>query len=274
MRQTDHLLLNEPCIFPSSLISSWPCFESFARSGEEAKIDLDRLLALQQGSSTSSSSVSVHRPSTDEEVADGCPPSVCEERSLEEVFELWNRGEGHGLYVKDWHLAQQVKAAGGAAFYEDTWAGMTRDDWLNGFYRSQKDEDFRFVVSSLPTLLPVRQLTRTRRLTPVPRDGGNDNASPPGCLLLQLSLLQRIRPGQALESVPTFCRAASPSRSRGPAQRADTGRAGGRRDAISALESSEGTVRRGRSSSGRDDLCALGMVSSVTLSVFLARNED
>lgn len=185
LRQTDHLLPNEPCVFPSSLIGSWPCFESFARSGEEAKIDLDRLLALQQGSSPLSSFVSVHRPSTDEELADGCPPSVCEERSLEEVFELWKRGEGHGLYVKDWHLAHQVQQAGGDRFYEDTWGGMTRDDWLNEFYQSHNDEDFRFVVSVRSPSLPVRrQLKRNRRLAPVPRDVGNDNTSSPGRLLL------------------------------------------------------------------------------------------
>lgn len=87
----------------------------------------------------------VHRPSTAAELEAGYPPTVCDERSLAEVFALWQAGKGEGLYVKDWHLALAIEAAGETPFYEDTWAGQTADDWLNGWSRT-KSEDFRFVV--------------------------------------------------------------------------------------------------------------------------------
>lgn len=153
--QNEHLRPNKPCIFPASLVQGWPCFRSFvAKSGQGPNIDYAHLAALYESTSSLSESLAppgaavlapVHRPSTAAELEYGYPPTVCDERSLSEVFALWQSGEGKGLYVKDWHLALAVEAAGQAPFYDNTWAGYTVDDWLNGFYRA-KGEDFRFVV--------------------------------------------------------------------------------------------------------------------------------
>lgn len=159
--QEDHLLPNVPCIFPSSLVGDWPCFRTFvvrdARSPDATELNFGHLLELHGGGVSAPSTADgrcaapapapVHRPSTAEEVADGCPPTVCDDRSVDEVFALWREGGGEGLYVKDWHLALAAEKAGRAPFYDDRWAGMVADDWLNGFYRS-RGEDFRFVVRS------------------------------------------------------------------------------------------------------------------------------
>ena len=35
------------------------------------------------------------------------------ERRLGDVLDLWDKGEGKGLYIKDWHLLYEVKRLGG-----------------------------------------------------------------------------------------------------------------------------------------------------------------
>lgn len=37
------------------------------------------------------------------------------DRPLGEVLDLWERGEGSSLYVKDWHLIAELCERGGAA---------------------------------------------------------------------------------------------------------------------------------------------------------------
>lgn len=37
------------------------------------------------------------------------------EQSLEHVLDLWEKGEGNGLYVKDWHLIAEIEGEGGGA---------------------------------------------------------------------------------------------------------------------------------------------------------------
>ena len=37
------------------------------------------------------------------------------ERKLGEVLDLWEAGQGAGLYVKDWHLVAQLEYEGGRA---------------------------------------------------------------------------------------------------------------------------------------------------------------
>jgi hypothetical protein len=172
--QDEHLRPNEPCVFPASLVRGWPCLQSFilSDSGPSASVDYAHLLALHEGTPGSTDPrasagaaprlAPVHRPSTAAELEEGCPPTVCDERSLAEIFALWKAGDGEDFYVKDWHLALAVEAAGGVPFYDDTWAGHAADDWLNGFYRS-KGEDFRFVVR-LYTLAPAAKFV----LTPCP----------------------------------------------------------------------------------------------------------
>ena len=56
------------------------------------------------------------------------------------------------MYVKDWHLAQKVLNDGGQPFYDTP--DVFRDDWLNGWYRSQGRDDFRFIVSMSPPGFP------------------------------------------------------------------------------------------------------------------------
>ena len=147
--QIQHLIPNTPCIFTPHLIASWPCLASFLHpspaepSTVPRSINHAHLLHLQ-----GSTPVSVHRPSTEEERDNGEGLTVCEDRPLAEVFDLWKQGseEGEGMYVKDWHLAQQVLREGGQPFYETP--DVFKDDWLNGWYRATGRDDFRFIVSS------------------------------------------------------------------------------------------------------------------------------
>jgi len=52
-------------------------------------------------------------------VADTSQPEYSEfkrsERPLKEVLDLWERKEGKGLYVKDWHLIAELESRGGGA---------------------------------------------------------------------------------------------------------------------------------------------------------------
>ncbi|CED85027.1 Uncharacterized conserved protein, contains JmjC domain [Phaffia rhodozyma] len=180
----DHLIPNVPCIFPSSLTSTWPCFHTFLTSDSSSAasttktIDRAYLLSLQ-----GSEPISVHRPLTavelaeeegeeedGDETSDPTERTICEQTGLANVLDAWARGEGQGLYIKDWHLALEAESRYGGRPLEDiasssssrpgdrfyTTPGVFEDDWLNGYYRSRLGNDFRFVylgASKTTTLL-------------------------------------------------------------------------------------------------------------------------
>ena len=91
----------------------------------------------------------------------------CETRTFGDVVELWERGEGQHLYVKDWHLARsvfqsQAQSPGpGQAFY--TTPDIFKDDWMNAYYTSSSSSsssssDFQFVYIGTPgTFTPLHQ---------------------------------------------------------------------------------------------------------------------
>lgn len=72
------------------------------------------------------------------------------------VIDLWMKGEGQGLYIKDWHLPlSHYRAA--AALEDDSHSLSTapepfyhipdifRDDWMENYYKNNEPEDFAFV---------------------------------------------------------------------------------------------------------------------------------
>ena len=70
--------------------------------------------------------------------------------TLGALLELWAKGEGRGLYLKDWHLPRILVDKGKSVkgeLYEvpDEWA----DDWLNAYWTEEKGDDFRFLVSGV-----------------------------------------------------------------------------------------------------------------------------
>lgn len=63
------------------------------------------------------------------------------ERPLREVLDLWQRGEGDGLYVKDWHLIAELERSGVAAGEVYTVPECLRGEWsLDGTWDMRAEQ--------------------------------------------------------------------------------------------------------------------------------------
>ncbi|WWC93230.1 hypothetical protein V866_000063 [Kwoniella sp. B9012] len=93
------------------------------------------------------------------------------ERPLGEVLHLWEKGEGKGLYVKDWHLMAEIESEGRGVNEVYEVPDCLRDDWLNPSYTpdsrhptretvgtSASTSDFRFTYLGPPlTYTPLHR---------------------------------------------------------------------------------------------------------------------
>ncbi|KAI0695229.1 hypothetical protein BC835DRAFT_1273609 [Cytidiella melzeri] len=175
----DYLLPNRPVMLSYSLVSSWPAFQLWTTSSPDENIKRDgcsekdesdlwrrrkidwTYLADNYGSQT----VSVADCST----CDSFGNLDCSTTTFAQVVQLWQRGEGQHLYVKDWHLAQTVETQSSSygfgssddarsrpAFYSIP--DLFKDDWMNAYYCSLTNDDFRFVyVGASGTFTPLHR---------------------------------------------------------------------------------------------------------------------
>lgn len=157
-----YLLPNKPVIIGPSLICSWHASQLWTRPSnvypDEREIDWDALSEMY-----GSQEVTVADCST-REFSD----QKRDTRLFREVVDLWKRGEGKSLYVKDWHLARSLYEAhqqsneasspeGAFQTFYDT-PDIFRDDWMNAYYSSHTSDDFRFVyVGAQGTFTPLHR---------------------------------------------------------------------------------------------------------------------
>ena len=89
-------------------------------------------------------------------------------KPFRDVVDLWKKGEGTSLYVKDWHLARSLQYEAQpnaikssrrdveAEFY--TTPDIFKDDWMNAYYSAFTTDDFRFVyVGAQGTFSPLHR---------------------------------------------------------------------------------------------------------------------
>lgn len=88
------------------------------------------------------------------------------EMTFSDVVQMWRKGEGKGLYIKDWHLAREVRDSSkdrstlenkSNHHEEDLTLGedksspfftvpeIFQDDWMDNYYTSHTKDDFTFV---------------------------------------------------------------------------------------------------------------------------------
>lgn len=143
-----YLMPNVPVIIGRALVEHWPAFTLWKKCpksgtnpsalGETSTSDIDwEYMSERFGSFT----VSV----ADCSQVDDLGNQDREERPFSTVVSAWTSGDGPSLYVKDWHLARLVEHGHSGSFY--TTPDLFRDDWMNAYYTSCTDDDFRFVYA-------------------------------------------------------------------------------------------------------------------------------
>jgi hypothetical protein len=148
--RTNHLLINQPVMIAPTLVQEWPC-RSHWRLPSRSTLSKEDDMSVNNASAPSSEPNFGYIKDkyghlvvpVDEE---GCRT----ERPLQDILALWEKGEGRGMYVKDWHLALQLsrqKDPSISKFYDTP--NIFKDDWMNRYYLKETQDDFRFVVSQL-----------------------------------------------------------------------------------------------------------------------------
>lgn len=103
--QHRHLIPNEPLLLVSSSTSHW-------RARSTWRVNPDSPSRSSQPNLTGLRAYPHHVVP----VADTSKRQYSEfertERPLGEVLDLWEKGEGEGLYVKDWHLSSTIEGEG------------------------------------------------------------------------------------------------------------------------------------------------------------------
>ncbi|KAK1921067.1 hypothetical protein DB88DRAFT_513800 [Papiliotrema laurentii] len=119
---TNHLLPNTPFLLSSKTTATWPC-TAWRLPHTEAGPSRPNLDALRKyGRHVVPVANTLQREFSEFER---------DEQALSEVLDLWAGGKGEGLYVKDWHIFEEIEKEGGAAVSVYTVPKCLRDDWLN-----------------------------------------------------------------------------------------------------------------------------------------------
>lgn len=123
-----YFLPNQPLLIASPLTQAWPLFSSWLTNESEVKWSY---LKEQYGAIWHSVNV-------------GHEDKEC---ALRDVFDLWERGDGKSIYVKDLHLPLEILKRGENSVEEELYSivDLARDDWMNSFYAAHTRDDFRFV---------------------------------------------------------------------------------------------------------------------------------
>ncbi|WWC63674.1 uncharacterized protein I303_106279 [Kwoniella dejecticola CBS 10117] len=122
----NHLIPNQPFILSPVSTSTWSASSNFRIPIPSSTVSTPNLAALRRYA---------HHVVP---VANTLQQQFSEferiERPLGEVLDLWERGEGNGLYVKDWHLMAEIERDGRGVEEVYEVPECLRDDWLNPPY--------------------------------------------------------------------------------------------------------------------------------------------
>ncbi|WWC90364.1 uncharacterized protein L201_005297 [Kwoniella dendrophila CBS 6074] len=119
----NHLILNKPFLFSLAATSKWSASHKFRIPQAEGIASQPNLSALQ--------SYANHIVPVANTLQQQFSEFERTERPLGEVLDLWETGEGRGLYVKDWHLMAEIESEGRGVEEIYEVPECLRDDWLN-----------------------------------------------------------------------------------------------------------------------------------------------
>lgn len=141
-----YLLLNKPVIIGPALVASWSALTQWVdKTDTSFSINWD-FLTTTYGDELVTAADCDTREFSDQKR---------QMMRLRDIISLWCSGseEGKSLYIKDWHLA---RSAHPQTFY--TTPDIFRDDWMNGYYSTCTEDDFRFVyVGAAGTFTPLHR---------------------------------------------------------------------------------------------------------------------
>ncbi|RXK36933.1 hypothetical protein M231_05766 [Tremella mesenterica] len=129
---THHAIPNTPFLLSSSCTTSWPAVASWRLPSSQTDIagpSRPNLTAMRKYENHIVPVANTHKREFSE--------FERTERPLGQVLNLWEKGEGEGLYVKDWHLIAQLEYEGGRSEEVYEVPECFRDDWLNPPYHSK-----------------------------------------------------------------------------------------------------------------------------------------
>jgi hypothetical protein len=146
--------MNQPVMIGPTLIQEWPCrshwrlpFPSTHSEDDDTSVDKASAPSIKHSEPNMDHIKEKYGRLVVPVDEDGCRT----ERPLQDVLALWEKGEGRGLYVKDWHLSLQLSrqkdhsTSKSPKFYDTP--DIFKDDWMNRYYLKETEDDFRFVVS-------------------------------------------------------------------------------------------------------------------------------
>ncbi|ORY75319.1 hypothetical protein BCR35DRAFT_325824 [Leucosporidium creatinivorum] len=136
-----HLLPNAPVLLPPSLIADWPVCHW--RSVEDSSQTPSLPLTAFRDVKLEESGACLPLPGAEEE--DGTFDTVGD------LLDAWQQGRAKKVYLKDWHLPLWLakRGEGEESVSKELYEVPTlwRDDWMNGYYGAETDDDFRFVYA-------------------------------------------------------------------------------------------------------------------------------
>lgn len=148
----DYLLPNVPVIFNRSLVSSWPAFDLWVKSCKDSNSSHIHWDYFQDTYGALEVTVA------DCANVDSFGNQDRRTMLLREVISMWKDAEGQSLYIKDWHLAKQLEKTGSPSVPFYSTPDFFRDDWMNSYYTSHTDDDFRFVyMGAKGTFTPLHR---------------------------------------------------------------------------------------------------------------------
>lgn len=182
--RSSHLVPNTPCILSPKFVTDWPILNlAFNNDNDDDEPNYDYLTrtyghlevdCVTCDNSESESEAEINLPST-----------------LGQLLKLWRTGNGHSLYLKDWHLPLHVdnsatikgKEKGKDKVKNELYRPLELclDDWMNELecndhQNGGKRDDFRFVVST--SSLISSQSGRTNKGCEMQYAGGGNTFTP------------------------------------------------------------------------------------------------
>lgn len=137
------LLPNVPAIIGCSVAAAWPAISLWSStSTSTANLNL----------SDSTFNYTYFRALHGhlEVSASDCSTGKTSNLEFSTLLDQWRDGQARSIYVRDLHLPLVIHKEGRSVENElYTVPKLWTDDWMNGFYSAETEDDFRFVVRCL-----------------------------------------------------------------------------------------------------------------------------